>query len=103
MDRGTRQATVHGVAGVGHDLPTKPPPSLIVIFTSRSSVHSLQMAAAPPSLMTVWKGKRKNDGQGGSLQEAVPFLQEVTQSGLPPQELLPVSHRPEVCCVFHLP
>ena len=26
MDRGARQATVHGVARVGHDLETKPPP-----------------------------------------------------------------------------
>ena len=26
MDRGTWQATVHGVARVGHDLATKPPP-----------------------------------------------------------------------------
>ena len=26
MDRGACQATVHGVAGVGHDLATKPPP-----------------------------------------------------------------------------
>ena len=28
MDRGAWQATVHGVAGVGHDLETKPPPDL---------------------------------------------------------------------------
>ena len=26
MDRGAWQATVHGAAGVGHDLATKPPP-----------------------------------------------------------------------------
>ena len=26
MDGGAWQATVHGVAGVGHDLVTKPPP-----------------------------------------------------------------------------
>ena len=26
MDRGAWQATVHGVARVGHDLVTKPPP-----------------------------------------------------------------------------
>ena len=26
MDRGAWQATVHGVAKVGHDLTTKPPP-----------------------------------------------------------------------------
>ena len=28
MDRGVWQATVHGVARVGHDLATKPPPPL---------------------------------------------------------------------------
>ena len=28
VDRGAWQATVHGVRGVGHDLTTKPPPSL---------------------------------------------------------------------------
>ena len=27
MDRGAWQATVHGVARVGHDLATKPPPT----------------------------------------------------------------------------
>ena len=27
MDRGAWRATVHGVARVGHDLVTKPPPS----------------------------------------------------------------------------
>ena len=30
MDRGAWQATVHGVARVGHDLATKPPPMLFV-------------------------------------------------------------------------
>ena len=30
MDKGARQATVHGVAKVGHNLATKPPPSLIL-------------------------------------------------------------------------
>ena len=29
MDRGAWQATVHGVARVGHDLETKPPPRII--------------------------------------------------------------------------
>ena len=28
MDRGTWQATVHGVARVGHNLVTKPPPPM---------------------------------------------------------------------------
>ena len=30
MDRGAWQATVHGVARVGHDLATKPPPHLML-------------------------------------------------------------------------
>ena len=30
MDKGAWQATVHGVARVGHNLVTKPPPSLIL-------------------------------------------------------------------------
>ena len=29
MDRGTWQATIHGVTRVGHDLGTKPPPLFI--------------------------------------------------------------------------
>ena len=33
MDRGSRWATVHGVARVGHDLATKPPPhSFQILF-----------------------------------------------------------------------
>ena len=31
MDRGAWQATVHGVARVGHDLATKPPPPYLRI------------------------------------------------------------------------
>ena len=30
MDRGAWQATVHGIAGVGHDLATKPPPQPLI-------------------------------------------------------------------------
>ena len=30
MDRGAWQATVHGVAGVGYDLATKPPPAAAI-------------------------------------------------------------------------
>ena len=29
MDRGTWRATVHGAARVGHDLATKPPPTVL--------------------------------------------------------------------------
>ena len=32
MDRGTLQATVHGVARVGHDLATKPSPSFKIPY-----------------------------------------------------------------------
>ena len=32
MDRRAQQATVHGVARVGHDLATKPPPILVIVF-----------------------------------------------------------------------
>ena len=35
MDRRAWQATVHGVARVGHDLATKPPPSGIRIACMR--------------------------------------------------------------------
>ena len=33
MDRGAWKAIVHGVARVGHDLATKPPPKLLVSCT----------------------------------------------------------------------
>ena len=33
MDRGARQATVHGVTRVRHDLATKPPPLVIITNT----------------------------------------------------------------------
>jgi len=31
MDRGAWQGTIHGVARVGHDLATKPPPSILKV------------------------------------------------------------------------
>ena len=34
MDRGAWQATVHGVARVGHDLVTEPPPPIGIYFKS---------------------------------------------------------------------
>ena len=46
MDRGAWQATVHGVARVGHDLATKPP---------------------PPEEMVQKKKKKKKKGQESSL------------------------------------
>ena len=38
MDRRAWQATVHGIARVGHDLVTKSPPPILVIQRLRSSV-----------------------------------------------------------------
>ena len=35
MDRGAWQATVHGLARVGHNLVAKPPPSLITAWTEK--------------------------------------------------------------------
>ena len=37
MDRGVRQATVHGVAGVGYDLATKSPPSPMLTFNQETA------------------------------------------------------------------
>ena len=56
MDRGAWRVTVHGVAGVGHDLVTKPPPPLLLLLLSRFSrvrLCATQWTAAhqaPPSL-----------------------------------------------------
>ena len=38
MDRGAWQATVHGVARVGHDLATKPPPLIKHYFMNTVSM-----------------------------------------------------------------
>ena len=35
MDRGARQARVHGVVRVGHNLVTKPPPELFLYVSQR--------------------------------------------------------------------
>ena len=42
MDRGACQATVHGVARVGHGLATKPPPHepMVSLMLSFSSLHT---------------------------------------------------------------
>ena len=40
MDRGAWQATVHGVARVGHDLATKPPPpTLLECYSGQDSAR----------------------------------------------------------------
>ena len=41
MDRGAWQAIVHGVARVGHDLLTKPPPPIKHVPTNNSSLMPL--------------------------------------------------------------
>ena len=41
MDRGAWQATVHGVARIGHDLATKPPPTTTSeVYADTSINHS---------------------------------------------------------------
>ena len=40
MDRGVWQATVHGVARVGHDLATKPPPPPLILQWRQLQVKS---------------------------------------------------------------
>ena len=40
IDRGTWQATVHGIARVRHDLVTKPPPPHDMLITSRFKSHA---------------------------------------------------------------
>ena len=44
MDRGAWQATVHGVARVGHDLATKPPPPLWTSGSLQIGIHSKAQA-----------------------------------------------------------
>ena len=39
MDGGASQATVHGVARVGHDLATKPPPTVSKCSKSANELH----------------------------------------------------------------
>ena len=59
-DRGVRQATVHGVARVGHDLATKPPPpSLLHTPLPFVAMHTLGYSQATecPSWMNKDKFK----------------------------------------------
>ena len=51
MDRGAWQATVHGVARVGHDLATKPPPPSYCIFSVLLTL-ALLYHFTPPFRMT---------------------------------------------------
>ena len=52
MDRGAWQATVHGVARVGHDLATKPPRPLfkhIIAVYQTETFHALIATKSPKS------------------------------------------------------
>ena len=40
LDRGARRATVHGVARVGHDLASKPPPAASVLLCKAEGVRA---------------------------------------------------------------
>ena len=41
IDRGAWQATVHGVTRVGHNLVTKPPPSVVFVSAVQKSKSSI--------------------------------------------------------------
>ena len=43
MDRGVRQATVHGDTRVGHDLVTKPPPPVIIYIKYEWLVYTIRV------------------------------------------------------------
>ena len=51
MDRGAWQATVHGVARVGHDLATKPPPPHVWLspFTAHLKLSHYLLIGYPPN------------------------------------------------------
>ena len=43
MDRGAWQATVHGVARIGHDLTTEPPPPPIQIKKKKTNKQTVNI------------------------------------------------------------
>ena len=53
MDRGAWQASVHGIARVGHDLVTKPP-TCIKVNINASSAMDLHVFPHPPTT-NVWQ------------------------------------------------
>ena len=53
MDRGAWQATVHGVARVGHDLVTKPPPSPPPPLLAPASKNECQLKTSRAPLLHV--------------------------------------------------
>ena len=60
MDRGVRQATVHGIARVGCDLATKPQ----LLLISRFSRVRLCATPQPTRLPRPWDSPGKNTGVG---------------------------------------
>ena len=52
MDRGPWQATVHGVAGVRHDLATKPPPPCAQDFKRSPGQDPVSQLLSPVSLVS---------------------------------------------------
>jgi len=53
MDRGAWQATVHGVARVGHDLATKPPPPPPPPLLAPASKNECQLKTSLAPLLHV--------------------------------------------------
>ena len=100
MDRGAWQATVHGVASVGHDLVTKPPPSPPYL----NSRHGLGLGlggadgeasvcdAEDPGLIP-GLGRSPGEGNSNPLQYScwrIPWTEE--PGGLPPMGSQRVGH-----------
>ena len=67
-DRGAWQATVHGVARVGHDLAIKPPPPYSFRKFPGSSVHKeSDWSSGHPDFIS-GSGRYPGEGNGNSLQ-----------------------------------
>ena len=47
MDRGAGQATPHGVARVGHNLASKPPPALLGIYLRKTKTPNSKRCMYP--------------------------------------------------------
>ena len=57
MDRGVWQATVHGVARVGHDLLTKPPPPPCIYMQSKKMIPMNRFAERAGLKLNIQKMK----------------------------------------------
>ena len=67
MDRGAWQATVHGVARVGHDLVTKPPLPVPLGFTDGSVVKICACQAGEVGSIPE-SGRSPGEANGNSFQ-----------------------------------